>query len=156
MVAATLAVAGCCVSAGTAIADPPAPPAPAPPGPAPGPAPAAPATTMNHDGTYSVGTDIVPGAYSSAGPVGSGTCYWKRVSSSGAIIDNALTKEAQVVQIDPGDASFKTNGCQPWQITDAPPPAPVSPQAAGAQLGSLLNIINNGARQVGDAPLPHP
>ena len=111
---------------------------------------------MDHDGTYTVGTDIAPGAYSSPGPVEKGACYWKRVSSSGAIIDNALSKQAQVVQIDPGDASFKTSGCQPWHITDAPPPAPVSPLAAGAQLGGLLSIINNGARQVGDAPLPHP
>jgi hypothetical protein len=149
MVAATLALAGCCVSAGTAMADPPAPPPPAP-------APPAPTTTMDHDGTYKVGTDIVPGAYSSAGPVGSGTCYWKRVSSSGDIIDNALSKKAQVVQIDPSDASFKTNGCQPWQMTDAPPPAAVPPLIAGAQLGGYLNTINNGARQVGDAPLPHP
>jgi hypothetical protein len=111
---------------------------------------------MDHDGIYTVGTDIVPGAYSSAGPVGSGTCYWKRVSSSGAIIDNALTKKAQVVQIDPGDASFKTSGCQTWQITDAQPPAPVPPLVAGAQLGGLIGIINNGARQAGDAPLPQP
>ncbi len=111
---------------------------------------------MDHDGIYTVGTDIVPGTYSSPGPVGSGTCYWKRVSSSGEIIDNALTKKAQTVQIDSSDASFKTSGCQPWQITDAPPPAAASPQNAGAQLGDYINTINNGARQVGDAPLPHP
>lgn len=143
MVAATLAVAGCCVSTGTAIADPPAPPPPAPP------APPAPATTMDHDGTYTVGSDIVPGAYGSAGPVGNGTCYWKRVSRTGDIIDNALTKKAQVVQIDANDASFKTSGCQPWQITDAPPPAPLSPLAALGQLGGFLSTINS-------APQPHP
>ena len=78
------------------------------------------------------------------------------MSSSGDIIDNALSKKAQIVQIDPSDASFKTSGCQPWQMTDAAPPATVPPLVAGAQLGGLLNIINNGARQVGDAPLPHP
>jgi hypothetical protein len=111
---------------------------------------------MDHDGTYKVGTDIAPGAYGSAGPVGNGTCYWKRVSSSGDIIDNALSKKAQIVQIDPTDASFKTNGCQPWQVTDASPPAPVPPLVAAGQLGGLLNMINNGARQGGDAPPPHP
>jgi hypothetical protein len=156
MVAATLALAGCCVSAGTAIADPPAPPPPGPPGPPAPAAPAAPAATMDNDGTYKVGTDIAPGAYGSAGPVGNGTCYWKRVSSSGDVIDNALSKKAQIVQIDPTDASFKTNGCQPWQVTDASPPAPVPPLVAAGQLGGLLNMINNGARQGGDAPPPHP
>ncbi|MDT7765931.1 MAG: hypothetical protein QOC63_5351, partial [Mycobacterium sp.] len=33
---------------------------------------------MNADGTYTVGKDIQPGTYSSAGPVGNGACYWKR------------------------------------------------------------------------------
>src|ERR1700743_3967355 len=70
------------VPAGLASAPPPAP-APAPP-PAPAsPPPAAPAggpkTTIDHDGVYNVGTDIVPGVYTSAGPVGSGVCYWKRL-----------------------------------------------------------------------------
>lgn len=159
MAAATLAFAGCCLSAGTAIADPTAPlpgPPPGPTAPAAAAAPAAPATTMDHDGVYAVGTDIVPGTYSSPGPVGSAACYWKRVSSSGEIIDNALSLKAQTVQIDPGDASFKTSGCQPWQITDAPAPAAVSPQNARAQLGGYLDALNNGARQVGDAPLPGP
>ena len=142
MAAATLAVAGGCICAGTAIADPPAPP---PPTPAPL---APPATAMDHDGTYTVGTDIVPGDYSSPGPVGNGTCYWKRVSHAGDVIDNALTKKAQVVQIDAGDASFKTSGCQPWQLTDAQPPAPLPPLAALGQLGGLLNTINT-------APQPH-
>src|ERR1700753_196473 len=72
------------VSAGLAAADPPpAPPSPAPAPPAPaagqGPAPAAAKTTIDKDGVYNVGTDIVPGVYTSAGPVGNGVCYWKRL-----------------------------------------------------------------------------
>ena len=135
-----LVAVGCYLSAGTATADPPAPPPPPP---------AAPATTMDHDGTYTVGADIVPGNYSTPGPVGNGTCYWKRVSHTGDVIDNALTKKAQVVQIDPNDASFKTSGCQSWQMTDAQPPAPLPPLAVLGQLGGFLNTINS-------APQPHP
>jgi hypothetical protein len=69
-IAATpLVLAGCATSAGIAVADPPAPPP-------------EPMTTMDHDGTYSVGTDVPPGTYSAAGPVGNGTCYWKRLSGA--------------------------------------------------------------------------
>jgi hypothetical protein len=104
---------------------------------------------MDHDGTYAVGTDIVAGTYSSGGPVGDGTCYWKRVNGSDTV-DNAMSKKPQVVRIDPGDTAFKTDGCQPWQLTPdaAPPPTGLPPLA---QLGGLINIINNGA-----APPPHP
>src|ERR1700739_58559 len=68
-------------AAGLASADPPAPPPGPAPGRPPGPPPPGAKTTIDHDGTYAVGTDIVPGTYTSAGPVGSGTCYWKRVGS---------------------------------------------------------------------------
>ena len=73
--AAALMALGWVASVGLAVADP----APAPP---PGPAPPrrphrppdphrAPAkTTIDKDGVYNVGTDIVPGVYTSAGPVG--------------------------------------------------------------------------------------
>src|ERR1700694_6071826 len=59
-----LALAGWGASAGIASADPVPPPS-------------QPKTTIDRDGTFLVGTDIVPGTYSSAGPVGSGRCYWK-------------------------------------------------------------------------------
>lgn len=133
VVAAALAVVGF-AAMGVANADPPAP------GPAPGPAPK---TTIDHDGIFAVGVDIVPGNYSSAGPV-SGTCYWKRVGSDGSTIDNALTKKSQIVSIDATDKSFKTNGCQTWQLTDEAPPAPVPPAIAAIQLPGML------------APIPHP
>ena len=109
-VAAALLVAGWSVSTGVAYADP------VPPPPPPGPK-----TTIDADGTYAVGTDIAPGAYQSAGPIDDGACYWKRVNGSG-IVDNALSKKPQFVQIDPGDTAFTTSDCQPWQKTDAAPP----------------------------------
>lgn len=84
--------------------------------------PSVPQTTMDHAGTYAVGTDIVAGTYASAGPVEGDKCYWKRVGGDdgNTTLDNALTGKAQVVEIQPTDKAFKTNGCQPWQLTDAP------------------------------------
>ncbi|HUH67967.1 MAG TPA: hypothetical protein VLZ05_03280 [Mycobacterium sp.] len=136
-VAARLAAAGlvltgwaCCV--GVAGADPQPTPPPAP------------TTTIDHDGTYAVGTDIAPGTYSSAGPVGNGTCYWKRLGNpDGALLDNALSKKPQVVRIEPTDKAFKTDGCQPWQQNpDGDAPADVPGPAAGAQLQNSLGILN--------------
>jgi hypothetical protein len=158
--AAALIVAGWVGAVGLgfpAAADPDSAPAPAPPGtsapappgtraPAPPGAPAAagvPKTTIDHDGTYAVGTDIAPGTYSSAGPVGNGTCYWKRVGNpDGALIDNALTKKPQVVQIEPTDKAFKTDGCQVWQQTGDAPPTELPGPIAGAQLQGTLGILN--------------
>jgi hypothetical protein len=83
-----------------------------------------------------VGTDIVPGTYTSSGPVGDGACYWKRVNGTD-IVDNALTKKAQVIQIAPTDTAFNTRDCQPWQLTDcASGCAPTSKSPAG-MLGDL-------------------
>jgi len=129
--AAGLLLAGWVAGAGVAGADPePAPPP-------------APKTTIDKDGTYAVGSDIVPGIYSSGGPVGDGACYWKRLGNpDGNLLDNALTKKPQVVRIDATDKSFKTSGCQPWQLTpDANPPGEVPPQIAGAQLGILNGLL---------------
>jgi hypothetical protein len=105
--AATLVLAGWGVAGGVASADPPK-------------QPPEPKTTIDKDGTYVVGTDVVPGTYSSAGPANGHTCYWKRLGDHGSdVIDNALTKKPQVVQIEPSDKAFKTDGCQTWQKTDA-------------------------------------
>jgi hypothetical protein len=140
-------------AAGVAGADPHGPP----PGP---PAPPGPKTVIDHDGTYMVGTDVVPGTYSSAGPVGGGTCYWKRLGSpnSSDIIDNAMSKKPQVVQIDPTDKAFKTHGCQPWQNTDTakadvktPADMPALSAQAQAQMNILLAIAN---QHRGDSPPP--
>jgi hypothetical protein len=95
-------------------------------------------TMIDRDGTFTVGTDIVAGTYSSAGPAEGGTCYWKRVAPDQSTVDNALTKKAQTVEILPSDSAFKTNGCQPWRLTDAAAPAGVPPQLAGLQLQGML------------------
>jgi hypothetical protein len=145
-VAAALMVAGSVASAGVAAADPEPSPPPGPtgraPGPPPAPAPAAKAA-MDHDGTYVVGKDIAPGTYSSGGPVGTGTCYWKRMGNpDGNVVDNALTKKPQVVQIEATDKAFKTSGCQPWQSTPGAAPADVPGPVAGAQLQTTLGALN--------------
>lgn len=114
---------------------------------------------------FAVGTDIVPGIYSSPGPVGSGTCYWKRMSNpDGQLIDNSMSKRPQVVQIDATDKAFKTSGCQPWQLTpDAIPPPQVPGPLAGAQLGILNGLLAPGGQQAPQSsptttsgPLPGP
>ena len=136
-----LLLAGWAASAGVAGADPD-------PSPPPGPK-----TTIDKDGTYAVGSDIAPGTYSSAGPVDNGTCYWKRLGNpDGNLIDNALSKKPQVVQIDPTDKSFKTSGCQPWQLTpDAAPPANTPPPGVQGTLGILNGLLGG---QNGQQP-PH-
>jgi hypothetical protein len=142
-VAAAVVLASCAVSVGIASADPPA----------------APKTTIDHDGTYSVGTDIVAGTYSSAGPVNGHTCFWKRLSGDNGneIVDSALTKKPQVVEIEPTDKSFKTDGCQPWQLTDAADAqGDIPPLAAEAQLHGYLNDLNARARQSGAGQVPQP
>jgi hypothetical protein len=154
--AAALVVAVMGALPSVAAADPTTPaPTPAPT-PADGPAPAL-KTSVDADGVYAVGTDIVPGVYTSAGPVGDGTCFWKRLGADGATLDNALTKKPQTVVIDPTDQSFKTNGCQPWQLSDAPPPPQASglgPALAGLQLQAYMAQLNARAAASGQAPPP--
>jgi hypothetical protein len=158
--AAALVVLGWGASAGLASADPPAPPpAPAPP---PGQAPAAPAggpkMTIDHDGVFNVGTDIVPGTYTSAGPVGTGVCYWKRLGDDAKQpIDNAMSKKPQIVKIDPTDKTFKTSGCQAWQKNDAAVPDPgKSPEQASLGLGILNSLIGGGGGTPPPASAPPP
>jgi hypothetical protein len=152
-VAAGLVLAGWAATTSVAVAGADPEPAPAP-GPTPAPAPGpGPKTAMDHDGTFAVGSDIAPGIYSSAGPVGDGTCYWKRLGNpDGNLIDNALSKKPQVVQIDPTDKAFKTSGCQPWQLTpDATPPPTTPPAGVQGTLGILNGLLGG---QNGQQP-PH-
>lgn len=95
----------------------------------------------------------MPGTYSSGGPVPNGVCYWKRTGNpDGALIDNAMSKRAQVVQIDPTDKSFKTSGCQPWQLTpDAALPSTPSPGSVQGTLGILNGLMGGNGQQA-----PHP
>ncbi|QUR67664.1 hypothetical protein [Mycobacterium spongiae] len=143
LVAASLILTGWAASSGTASADPEPPPEPK--------------TTIDQDGTYAVGTDIVPGTYSSAGPAEGHTCYWKRMGNpDGALLDNAMTKKPQVVRIEPTDKAFKTDGCQPWQLTDGDgAPAEVPGPIAGAQLHINLGILN-GLLGANGQQLPQP
>ena len=141
---AAATVASWCLIAPVAQAQP-APPPPPPPLPAeaaPG-APAAPAegikTTIDADGSYTVGTDIAPGVYQSAGPV-DGACYWKRTAGD-QLVDNALTKKPAFVQIMPTDTTFTTSDCQAWQLTNAPMPPQPGP---GSLLGELTKVIGSG------------
>ncbi len=131
-IAAVALFAGCLVPGAVAHGDP----TPPSPGPAPGPA----NVGMDKDGTYAVGSDVAPGTYSSPGPVQGGVCYWKRVSGD-KIVDNAMSKQPQIVQIEATDTSFKTSECQPWQkIDDCLPgcgPAPMNPVEILGQLGRI-------------------
>jgi len=148
MLAAAASAAAVLLSVtGVAAADPTTP-APAPP--------PVPQTTMDHAGTYAIGTDIVAGTYASAGPVEGNKCYWKRVGGDdgATTLDNALTGKAQVVQIEPTDTAFKTNGCQPWQLTDAPPPGQTPPWLSAIQLRHYLDVLNGLAGQSGNGQLP--
>lgn len=125
--AAALALLGCCCASVTVAHAEPAPPP-------------APKTTIDGDGTYTIGADIVPGTYTSAGPVGDSACYWKRVDGTGTV-DNALSKQPQVVQIAPTDTAFKTSQCQPWQLSACPPDCPPPPPPPWAILGQLGQIL---------------
>lgn len=124
--AAALLVVGLIAAPPMAAADPVPPPPPAP-------------KTSFGDGTYAVGTDIVPGVYQSAGPVEGGVCYWKRSNGDGTVA-NAMTKKPQTVQIEPGDTTFKSSECQDWQKTDAAPPPAPNPVDIIGQLGSLIGV----------------
>lgn len=131
---------------------PATPPSGAPATPPPG----GPKSTIDQPGTYKVGTDIVAGTYATAGPIEGSACYWKRVGGEDGqtTVDNALSKKPQVVQIDPTDTAFKTDGCQPWQLTDAQPPSAAGPLLSQLQLRHYLDQLNGLAGQSGNGQLP--
>lgn len=107
------------------------------------------------DGSYAVGTEILPGVYTSAGPVPEDVCYWRRAGSDNVTLGNAMTKQPQVVYIESTDAVFTTRGCQPWQMTDgAQPPGQSPPWLAQLQLRHHLDILNGLAGQSGNGQLP--
>src|SRR5882757_628711 len=86
------------------------------------PPPSVPKTTMETDGTYRVGTDIVPGTYRSAGPSAEGAsgCYWARLRSLNEtdIVESNIGTNYQEAIIKPSDRAFLTHSCQPWQKAD--------------------------------------
>lgn len=109
---------------------------------------------MDHDGTFAVGSEIIPGVYKSAGPLPGDTCYWRRIGADNVTLENALSKQPQVVRIDAGDTAFKTNGCQPWQLTGDAPPNQNPPWLSQLQLRHNLDILNGLAGQSGNGQLP--
>ena len=110
---------------------------------------------MDHDGTVAVGTEILPGVYTSAGPVPGDACYWRRIGADNTTVGNALSKQPQVVQIDAADVAFKTKGCQPWRLTDgAALPNQDPPWLAQLKLRHDLDILNGLAGQSGNGQLP--
>lgn len=121
-----------------------------PAGPTPGPA----TGSGIGPGTYIVGKDVAPGVYASAGPVAGDVCYWRRTGSDNATLANAMSKQPQIVVIEDGDAGFRTSGCQPWQPTDAIPPAATPPWLAQLQLRHNLDVLNGLAGQSGNGQLP--
>lgn len=143
-------------AAGVASADPPTP-TPAPnPGTTDTAPPAAGTPVIDHDGRYSVGSEIMPGVYASAGPTNGGTCYWRRIGADDVTLANALTKQPQVVTIEATDVAFKTRGCQPWQFTDAAAAhtGQTPPWLSQLQLRHNLDILNGLAGQSGNGQLP--
>lgn len=119
-----------------------------------GTAAADPAVTITKDGTYTVGTDITPGVYASEGPLPGAVCYWRRTGADNATLNNAMSKQPQIVEIEAGDVTFKTKGCQPWQLTDATPPGQTPPWLSGLQLRHDLDVLNGLAGQSGNGGLP--
>jgi hypothetical protein len=151
------AAAMACSLAGAASAGAePTPPAPVPAPPADHGTPATPGpVVMDQDGTFAVGAQILPGVYTSAGPLPGDTCYWRRIGADNSTVDNALSKKPQVVQIDVADVAFKTNGCQPWQLTPGvPPPNQNLPWLSQLQLRHSLDVLNGLAGQSGNGQLP--
>ncbi|MDD7812327.1 hypothetical protein PP713_07100 [Mycobacterium sp. CSUR Q5927] len=135
-VAVTLAAAW--VGTGSAAAEPTPPPAPK--------------QVIDTDGTFVVGRDILPGTYRSDGPRDGNACYWRR-NSGDKVVDSAMTKKSQVVLIEPGDTTFRTDRCAPWQLTECPPTcAPAPQQSAG--LPDVLKGFVPQPRPAAPAPAP--
>jgi hypothetical protein len=73
--------------------------------------------TIPGNGTFTVGSDIQPGTYKTAGPA-SAICYYARLKDTSgdfsAIINNNTTQGPATVTIATTDGAFQTTGCQTW------------------------------------------
>jgi hypothetical protein len=80
------------------------------------PPPPGPATQLDGEGIFVVGTDIVPGRWRTAG--GGSSCYWARLGdlTGDEILDNSNSTGPQVVDIVPSDVAFQLRHCQPWYL----------------------------------------
>lgn len=116
-------------------AEPPAPAAPPavalePPAPVAPPAVPAELTPDFGDGTYVVGTNIVPGTYETTGPAagGIGTCSWSRLKDTsgdfGSIIATDVRQGPTTVTISKTDGAFVTAGCNNWHKVVSLDPRP--------------------------------
>lgn len=66
------------------------------------------------DGTYIVGTDVLPGTYRSSG---GNDCYWERLSGfSGSESDIITNGSNSIITIKNTDKGFDTNGCGVWSL----------------------------------------
>lgn len=82
------------------------------------PKPHHPSGSIPGDGTFRVGREVRPGTYKSKpDPLGSGDCYWARLSSASEndIIDNHLGAGPTFVTIHSTDRYFQTVGCATWK-----------------------------------------
>jgi len=100
----------------------------APPEAEPEPAPEPePADVGFGDGTYQVGSDVVPGTYRSEEAT---LCYWARLSGFGGELEDILANGNQgpeIVTIAEGDAGFETQGCGTWRpLEDTLPGEPAT------------------------------
>jgi hypothetical protein len=92
-----------------------------------GPAPAAPRSptpsvsvpgrtlTAFGDGTWQIGVDVAPGAYSTAGPAGA-DCYHalRKTATGGDVAGGAVSRGPATVVLADGDGWFETFGCATW------------------------------------------
>jgi hypothetical protein len=89
-------------------------------------APSGPKSVIETDGTYLVGTDILPGTYRTPG---GSQCYWARLRSldTSDIINNNNSSGPQVVEILATDRAFLTQNCQTWSLAATAPVAAAAP-----------------------------
>lgn len=98
-----------------------------------------PRSVIEGDGTYLVGSDILPGIYRTPG---GSRCYWARLDSldTSDIIDNNNSTGPQVIEILGTDRAFQTSGCRQWTLersqatasTQQPRPPVAVPPSAGS------------------------
>lgn len=69
------------------------------------------------DGVWRVGVDIIAGTYRTEGGE---FCYWERMKDFKAVFESIIANGNSagpiVIQIEPGDAGFKAQGCGVWLI----------------------------------------
>ncbi|MET4047431.1 hypothetical protein BJD99_20470 [Rhodococcus sp. 1163] len=89
-----------------------------------------PATSFGN-GTWAVGTDIVPGTYVSDGASDEYGCYWERASSFEGDFDSIIANDfispdsgQAVVTIKASDVAFNSEDCGTWTLKAVPAPAP--------------------------------